>query len=116
MSEVIDLDALVPKSRYIKLNGNEFELPAPRMETIIRLADMQKRMAATDTSDTNALNTMTKEVDALLREIVPQLEQTPLTYVQIFKLIEILSEMATPPAVKEMQNKGIKPASPKAAP
>lgn len=114
MGEVIDLDALVPQSRFVKLDGQEIEIKPPKTGSLFKLGSLGEKMQKVDTSDQNALQSVIDEMTIAIVEIVPELAGKNLAASQLIKLFEIISEMATPPNAVELAKRGIDTNSPKA--
>lgn len=107
MSDVIDLDALIPRSARVKFGDQEITVNPPRVATILRIADFWQttRLAAAIPE-----KDLEKALDDLKTEIykcVPELEGQDLSYPQITTLVEMLTKMSLPPETKELKERNI---------
>lgn len=93
MNDYLDLDALLPESRKIKLKGVEYECLPVTIEQLIKLAKLMNRLKTVKNDD---------EIKPLilktLQPIVPELKDVNLTVGQLLKLVEFAQEVQ---AVKE---------------
>jgi len=118
MSEVIDLNALVPQSVTIKIGdpAREIEILPPRTGDLLRMSSVGKQLQDVDKLSAEEIDNLEAELTAVVYKIIPALENQPLASTQLFKLVEIISSMATPPKTKELQDRGINAETPKANP
>lgn len=108
MTEVIDLDALAPEPVVIKLNGKEFTIKPPSVEDIMRLSATASKLEKADTMDQQELEALIGKLIELLKTVAPDIADEKYTTIQLIKLVNIITEMATPPDIKELEKKGIK--------
>lgn len=116
MSEIIDLDVLEPQHSIIKLNGKEISVPPPTVGNLLRLANLAKSMSEMDTETDDGIAQCTElfqKLDAHIKKCIPELEGQALGMLQVQRLVEILSGMATPPDTKELEAQGITADTPK---
>lgn len=101
MAEVIDLNALVPKDRIVKINDKELTIKPPTTEQMFALASLGEKLKDADDADEQTLRNLFKAMEETLYPMVDGLSEVTLLPVQTFKLYEILSNMANPTATGE---------------
>ncbi len=114
MSNVIDLDALVPVNVTIKLGGQEIEIKPPKTVDVLRLGFLAQKLQKPDELKDNELDETLDFMTAQVKKCVPAIESHDLNTAQLLKLVQIISEMAVPPDAKELQERGISTGDPKA--
>lgn len=114
MSEIIDLDVLLPKEVIIKFGGEELTVPPPTLADVLRLGALSKAMSEIDPSNPDELETATNNITQHLYKCVPALKDKPLNTAQLLKLSTIISSMGMPPDAKELDERGINLGDPKA--
>lgn len=113
MTEILDLDALVPDSVMIKFGGEEIEVLPPKAVDVFKLGFLgQKMQDAGDMAD-GEMETTLANLTEHVRKCIPQLAGKELSTAQLLKLVEIISGMAVPPDTKELESRGITPDAPK---
>lgn len=112
-SEVLDLDALVPPSVTIKFGGQEIEVKPPKTNEVFRLGFLgQKLSNAQDLNDAE-LEKIVTDINSLIAKCIPELTGKDLNTTQLLRLVQIISDMATPPDVTQLKDKGVTPTDPK---
>lgn len=107
MSEVIDIDALMPPSVTIKFGGEEVSVSPPSLAALMRIAELgQLLQNASDYTDAELEAGEAKLAVALVK-CIPQLEGKELSTPQKLKLVQIISDMSTPPDAQELAKRGI---------
>lgn len=94
MRDVIDLDALIPESRFVKIGEKEVEIKPPQTAQMFKLGALGQKMQSADKIPADQMESLVAEMNSLIVEIAPELEGVQLHSTQIFKLIEIIGEMA----------------------
>lgn len=107
MSDVIDLDALVPPNITVKFGGEEIQITPPKVADILRLGFLGQKLATPDNIKDNELDKVIEDLTEHVYRCIPQLAGKPLNTPQLLRLVEIIGQMATPPDIKDLQAKGI---------
>lgn len=106
---VVDLDALIPEAVVIKIFGSELTINPPKTSDILMLGKLAQRLENLEKLDESQMEKVIKDISRQFTKIIPGLENRELNMAQLLKLIQIVSEMATPPDAKELADRGIKP-------
>lgn len=114
MSDVIDLDALVPQPVTIKFDNQEIQLAPPKVGDVLRLGSLAQKIQDIDDVTDGQMETLVNDLTAQVQKCVPELAGKPLTSGQLLKLVEIISRMAIPPDVQALEAKGVTVGDPKA--
>jgi len=114
MGEVIDLDALVPESRIVKIGGKEIEIPPPKTQQVMELGVLGQSMQGVDPKNVTEVTEMYNKMSDIICKIVPDLSGIDLVPEQVIALFEIITEMATPKNATELAKRGIDTNTPKA--
>jgi hypothetical protein len=93
MAEVIDLNALVPESRIVKIGDKEVEIKPPKTAQMFKLGALGQKMQGADKIAPEEIEGLVSEMTSLIVEIAPELDGVELHSAQVFKLIEIVGEM-----------------------
>lgn len=93
MSQIIDLDQLVPESRYVKIGDREVEIKPPKTVQMFKLGGLGQKMENANKLSPEEMETLVVEMDALIKEIAPELVGIELHASQVFKLIELIGSM-----------------------
>lgn len=93
MAEVIDLNALVPESRIVKIGDKEIEIKPPKTAQMFKLGALGQRMQGASDSQPEEVEALVSDMTALIVEIAPELDGIELGSAQLLKLIEIISGM-----------------------
>jgi hypothetical protein len=111
---IIDLDALVPPKVTIKLGGEVMEVEPPKVGDIMRLGNLGKRLSESEELSDEEVEAVVNGLTAQVQKCIPQLAGKEFTTSQLLKLVQIISEQATPPDTKELDKRGISADGPKA--
>lgn len=114
MSDVLDLDALVPVSASIKFDGQVVEVKPPKTGDVLRLGFLGQQMEKAGELNDVELEKLIADLTAQVVKVVPELASKELNMAQLLKLAQLIGEMAMPPDAKELEKRGIKTDSPKA--
>jgi len=107
MSEVIDLDALLPKPIKVKISGKVVDLYPGKLKILVKIQDMANGI----TDEKQSLEKINEMLD-LLSEIIPaiktdkDLDVSPL---QVQKIIEVAYKALTPTESKELNSAQMNP-------
>lgn len=96
MSDIIDLDALVPEARKIKIGGKVIDVPPPKTVHILKLGQLGQKLDMAADMETSELEVVVSKLQDLICEVIPDLVGIELTTSQLMSLIAILGEMSTP--------------------
>ncbi len=111
--EIVDLDALVPKSVTIKLGDKDIEIKPPKTADILRLGVLGQEMEKISEMDDAQLEKLVADITAQLVKVIPEIGDYQLNMAQLLKLVQIVSEMGVPPDAKAAREQGVTPNSPK---
>lgn len=106
MSEIIDLDVLVPKACTIRFEGQEIVVQPPKAIDILTFGYYTEKLINADYSTPQgeeALGAVTKQ----LYKAIPELDGKELSKAQITKLIGLMRDMAVPQETKDLEAQGI---------
>lgn len=98
MSDILDLDALVPPSRYIKLNGKQYECKPLTIRQLVEIAHIEKKLAEITSED---------EIIPIIREalkpFIPAIEneEVDFTIPQFRAIIQFAQTSAIPEKATE---------------
>ena len=95
MSQIIDLNELKPESITVKIADKEVEITPPTTSQVFKLGRLGKKISDTTDSDTEEVENLSKEMVDMIYEIVPELNGIELYTAQVFKLFEIISDLAS---------------------
>ena len=103
MVDTLDLDALVPEPKKIKLNGKFFDVLPLTIKQLINLAKLEQKLINIKNED---------EVKPLILEtlkpIIPELNDVDFTYLQLMALLKFAQASSLP-----KENKAAEDYSPK---
>lgn len=108
-NKIVDLNELMPQGVTIKFGNppRDIDIPQPRTGQLLRLGALGQKMQTVNTEDPEAADQLDADMDKLLYEIIPELNNEPLHTAQKLKLFEILTEMAMPEQMDELKKRGI---------
>lgn len=88
----LDLDALAPPNRTVRLRGNVYELPGDiGIDTIVRAMQLSQAIEAADESDSMAaIDGMLEIIYDLFRECNPKFEPMTLTMGQMMHILGLI--------------------------
>lgn len=107
MSEITDLDALIPEKRVIKYEKEEISVPPPKTGDLLRLGTLAQKMAEVESLDDVELNKAVLDLTSQVYKMIPALDGKTLNLAQLQALIQILSEMAVPKDIEALNKRGI---------
>lgn len=104
MSEVVDLDKLVPEPKKIKLNGRIIDLYPGKLKTIIKL---QRAFTALQKGD---IQMMDKVIDALA-ELIPAIkdDDMDISLPTLGALVQLAYESSLPPGSSNTKDASMTP-------
>lgn len=112
MSEVTDLDALVPAKAYIKFNDQEIEIKPPSTEEVLKLGFLGNKLD--NSQDPDEAVATAREITDIVEQCIPELKGAKMATIQLLKIVALLNDMSVPPDSKELKKRGITPSDPKA--
>lgn len=101
MSEVIDLDALLPKPVKVKISGKVVDLYPGKLKILVRIQDM-----ANGLDGKQSLEKVNEMLD-LLSEIIPAIKtdkDLDISPLQVNKIIEVAYKALTPTNSEELKS------------
>jgi hypothetical protein len=114
MSDILDLDALVPPSVVIKFGAKEIEVKPPSLADVLKLGSLGQKMQSVGEMPDGDVDVVVSELTSHIYKCIPELENGTLNTAQLLKLVEIITAMSVPPDAKELEARGITTDSPKA--
>lgn len=106
-TSLIDLDALAPKPRKLKFGGNTFELLPPKTRNVLRLGFLGQKMTDMDSLSTEQTDQLIADLEAEIKEVVPELKDAQLNASQLMELLTVIVEMGMPNQADELKKRGI---------
>lgn len=107
MSDVLDLDALVPKTAIVKFDGKEIEIKPPTTGQLLKMASVGGKLQDADKLTPDELTKTIEDFTNQIYELIPELQGRPLNATQLLKLVELINSMAVPPEATELSKRGI---------
>lgn len=95
---LLDLDALVPEKKQVKLGGKIYEVNPP---TMVQLIALQKTLLSMKDSTTEEQEDAINKVKNIISEIVPGIDGLNLNTQQLQALIEFAYSTNTPQPTEE---------------
>lgn len=92
---ILDLDAIAPPSKSVKLNGKTYEVKPVTLEKIIKLQQISQ-------GDKNEFEKI-ESLKGLLSEVIPGIESSELTEQQLIALVEFVYKTSIPQAESEQK-------------
>lgn len=92
----LDLDALAPQDKRIKLNGKEYVIKQPSLRQLMTVLALSQELKE-GKDEAKAFKKMVEVIEIL----VPEMKDEDLTFEQMFKLLEFIVGMATPEDLKK---------------
>ena len=95
-NRLLDLDALNPSIGDVKIGGKRYKMFQPAYEDFIMMPILFDKMGQiTDISDDNSKHERLEEIESMrkiVQRIIPDLDQNILTFAQLMKIVEYVSE------------------------
>lgn len=107
MSEILDLDSIMPQPMTIRLGGKEIVINPPTVAQILVLVRLNSDFMDTDDSNIDAMNEASKKLQDHLRILIPGLPEGDMQAFVQRKLAEQLFELAKPEEMEALDEKGI---------
>jgi hypothetical protein len=114
VSDITDLDALVPPQATIKFGGKEVTVTPPKTADILKLGALGQKLQNIEGLDDATVDKLVDDLTVVVKHCIPELGDAQLNTPQLLKVMEILSKMAVPPDVAELDKRGITVGDPKA--
>lgn len=112
---ILDLDALVPKPRIIKIGDQQIQVKPPKTADVLRLGTLGQKLEDSADLPEEELNKIIASMEELIKKCIPELASIELNSSQLMKLIELIGAMSLPPDATELKNRGIEVDNPKKA-
>lgn len=116
MSDVLDLDALVPQPAVIRFGGNEIQVAPPKTADLLQLGALGQKLQNVDKLTDEQTEKLVGDLEQLVVRMVPQLANQTLNTSQLLGVVKLISEMSIPPDAKELERQGITPSGGKSDP
>lgn len=107
MSNVVDLDALIPRPATVRWGDKEITVNPPRVHTVLRIADYWQNIRLATVLPEKELEQGVRDLTTEIIKCIPELAGSELSYAQMTALVELLTKMTLPPETKELQEQGI---------
>jgi hypothetical protein len=107
MSQIIDLDALMPEVAIVKYGDKEIKVQPPSVELLLKLSSNAGRFKDADKLSPEELGAVIDAVTDLIYQIIPDLKDVKFNQAQLMALVNLISEMVMPPDSKELAEKGV---------
>ena len=115
MSDVLDLNALMPQPRRIKLGEVEIEIQPPKTQDILKLGTLGQKLQNLEDLTDEQVDELTQKLREAIDRVVPELQGHELNTAQLMALLNLIIEMAMPPEAEALAAKGITVDTPKKA-
>lgn len=107
MSEIIDLDSVMPQPQLLRLGGKDVYINPPTVAQILVLVRLNSDFMDSDHSNYEAMKAASLKLQNHLRILVPGLPEGELDAFTQRRLIEILFQLAKPEEMSTLEQKGI---------
>ena len=107
MSDILDLDALAPEPRTIKLGGKEIQVQPPRTRHVLRLGFLGQKMQDLDSMSVEESDELIEKLEAEIKQCIPEIEKHTLNASQLMQLLSIIVDMGMPNQAEVLKEKGI---------
>lgn len=107
MTDVLDLDALMPPEVTIKFGDVLITIKPPRTADVLRLGYLGQKLEGAEELSEQELDKVVDDLTNHMYKCIPELANKDFNTAQLLKLVEIISEMAVPPDAKELKKRGI---------
>jgi hypothetical protein len=108
--DILDLDALMPKTVKIRFNGSEVEVKQPKVNVFFKLATLSdKILQAYKDNNADDVDKFTTETESIIKDCIPELAETNLNADQIGGLAGFLMNVCMPSQAKQLAKHGITP-------
>jgi hypothetical protein len=101
----LDLDALVPETRKVRLNGKVFAIQQPSLFDLLKLAKLGSKIQNVD--GTPESQSVLDELIKTFENLIPEIKGEKLTVKQMIGLFNYLSKMVEPVQTVELKKAGI---------
>lgn len=107
MSDTLDLDALIPAPRIVKIDGNEIEVKQPATADVLKLGKVGQKLQAVNDLPDEEIEALTSSLKEIINRLIPELNGKDLNTAQLMTLLNMIVEMSMPPELEELKKKGI---------
>lgn len=93
MSDILDLDALAPEPKQVRIDGKIFDLFPIKVKVLIKIQKIFLEWKSGKITDDN------QDIEAIietLKPVFPGISEVDLTFQQLLRLLEFASEKAIP--------------------
>lgn len=109
----LDLDVLTTEYKTIRFNGEAIKVKKPDIKEFIQLYKLGKKMKKVlDAADGKEVSEdqaadMFEELRTKVDEMIPEFRGQNLSVEMLFAIVEVLSQLATPPSAQFLQKAGV---------
>lgn len=112
-NEILDLDALLPQPRVIKLGGEEIKVEPPTTASVITLGFLGQKIQEGQKLEADQIEKLVADLQTAIEACIPQLKGKTLTSSQLLAVVQIVTDMGMPKDATELSKRGITPTDPK---
>lgn len=107
----LDLDALEPESRTIKVSGQILEVRPPKMVTLTKLLKLARKFDEVDESNEDEVVAAVEEIRTALEPMIPGIKNPGIDFslTQLMGLFRFIQDMAKPPETKVLEENDLTP-------
>lgn len=114
-TQELDLDALIPETRLVKLGGKSYKVSPPSLRILPELSRKLSKISKLENNENvEEIAQALEDLNATVKLVMPELpEDTELSVAQCTAVIQLIMEMVTPPEQKALAEQGLLPDSKK---
>jgi uncharacterized UPF0160 family protein len=106
----LDLDALAPKQVQIKFSDQTIKINPPTLQQFAKIVDFTDKLEAISKTDNMAQTTAVySDIEAYIKELIPELKDAVLNMAQILALYKLLVDLGSPTdkAMEKLMSMGV---------
>jgi DNA polymerase I-like protein with 3'-5' exonuclease and polymerase domains len=103
----LDLDALTTPPKRVKINGEIIEIFAPDVQSLFELMAVGNKLKSSKDVKEEDAQQVFSDFRAQIDKLIPALKGKSVSIDQLFRLIDLVSKMAIPNDLEEMEKRGI---------
>jgi adenylosuccinate synthase len=94
MSDILDLDAILPEPRQVKLNGKTYTILPAKLKDFIAIQKLF--LSFQDVGDPTKQVSAIEEITKVLKPIIPNVEEMDVTFEQLLAILQFSYNTAAP--------------------
>jgi hypothetical protein len=114
MDDIVDLDVLVPQPAIIKFQGKEIQVEQPKTVDLLQMGFLLNQIMTDHGYTDDQLQKYIDQLTARMQKCIPELKGHDLNKAQLQRLVNMMTKLAMPEDMKQLEEKGISRADPKA--